>query len=204
MRIRQAVACAAAIAAALAFTTGLTQGASKNFVPDVTFKGVEPVRMAAARRSEVAGGERRDHRDAQRRQRMADSREVLPGRRVLLRVPLRARMHGGAAAPRREDGRRRVERHLRLAQRGGSRLVSRHARSPGQGDIPGAPAAGRRRAGSSGAAAGRRRRTPDAVQPRPWRGGRASGTPGRWSGFPANARRHARADSSPVERDEGR
>ena len=39
MRIRQASACAAAIAAALAFTTGLTQGASKNFVPDVTFKG---------------------------------------------------------------------------------------------------------------------------------------------------------------------
>ena len=162
--------------------------------------------MAAARRSEVAGGERRDHRDAQRRQRMADSRQVLPGRRVLLRVPLRARMHGGAAAPRREDGRRRVERHLRLAQRGGSRLVSRHARSPGQGDIAGAPAAGRRRAGSSSAAApagvggGRRTR----CSRRPWRGGRASGTRGRWSGFPANARRHARADSSPVERDEGR
>ena len=39
MRIRQASACAAAIAAALAFTTGRTQGASKNFVPDVTFKG---------------------------------------------------------------------------------------------------------------------------------------------------------------------
>ena len=39
MRIRQALACAAAIAGAFAFTTGLTQGASKNFVPDVTFKG---------------------------------------------------------------------------------------------------------------------------------------------------------------------
>lgn len=39
MRIPQAAACAAAIAAALAFTTGRTQGASKNFVPDVTFKG---------------------------------------------------------------------------------------------------------------------------------------------------------------------
>ena len=39
MRIRQALACAAAIAAVLAFTTGLTQSASKNFVPDVTFKG---------------------------------------------------------------------------------------------------------------------------------------------------------------------
>ena len=39
MRIRHAAVCAAAIAAALAFTTGLTQGASKNFVPDVTFKG---------------------------------------------------------------------------------------------------------------------------------------------------------------------
>src|SRR5688572_4119317 len=39
MRIRHGSAGAAAIAAALAFTTGLTQGASKNFVPDVTFKG---------------------------------------------------------------------------------------------------------------------------------------------------------------------
>src|SRR3954469_2785001 len=39
MRIRQALACAAAIAAVLAFTTRLTQSASRNFVTDATFTG---------------------------------------------------------------------------------------------------------------------------------------------------------------------
>ena len=39
MRIRHAAAAAATIAAALAYTTGPTQGAAKNFVPDVIFKG---------------------------------------------------------------------------------------------------------------------------------------------------------------------
>jgi len=39
MRIRHSAACVSAITAALVVTTALTQGASKNFVPDVIFKG---------------------------------------------------------------------------------------------------------------------------------------------------------------------
>ena len=39
MRIRHRAACGSAVAAALVVATALTQGASKNFVPDVVFKG---------------------------------------------------------------------------------------------------------------------------------------------------------------------
>ena len=39
MRIRHSAACGSAIAAALVVATALTQGASKNFVPDVIFTG---------------------------------------------------------------------------------------------------------------------------------------------------------------------
>ena len=204
MRIRHSAACVAAIAAALVVTTALTQGASKNFVPDVIFNG-----------SSLSGW--RPLGDAKWR---AENGEISPrpggggGWLILdksyqdvafcLRVPLRAGLQDGRPAARREDRRRRVEGHLRLAQSGGSRLVSRHARRPGQGDVAGASAARRRRPGPGCAAASAATGgdgPADAARRRARRARRRDAAAARRS---RNARRHPVADCAALNEMQGR
>ena len=154
--------------------------------------GIEPGRLASGGRRHLARRERRDHRHDRRHGRLADRGQALRRRLHGRVVPLHRRVPDRPAGAGRADRGRRHQGHLRVRDRRGARIVSRHPRRSGPRDVPGAaettgsrPVA--RRAAGPGEPAG------------------AAGRRWPWAHWPtADARRHRVADCAARQHRQGR